>query len=140
MIIIRKMRENDLIFFLELRNSCVEFLHNKKVFTMEECRHWFNKSIRYYIIELDGTPVGYVRTSNKTRRSIYIGADILPEYRRKGIASRALTTIMDMLQKPKYYLEVLETNTIAKKLYEKIGFKELSRKDGSILMEKEMLK
>lgn len=138
LLFIRQMKQNDLEFFLRLRNSCIKFLHNKKIFTMEECQQWFKIKTKYFIIELGGFPIGYIRTSNEKENSIYIGADILSEYRRQGIATWALTEIMKILKKEKYYLEVLETNPVAKYLYDKLGFKELSRNNGSILMVKEI--
>lgn len=137
MLNIRKMRVYDLKFFLKLRNSNVKFLHNKALFSYEECLKWFvEESPLYFIIEKNNISVGYIRTSNETQDTIYIGADILPKYRRQGIASAALMSIMCLLQKNCYYLEVLDTNTSARKLYDKLGFTELSTSSGSTLMKR----
>jgi len=134
----RPMQEKDLLFFNTLRNSCLEFIHNKTKFTLAQCKKWFKKTLNeYYIIEDLGKPIGYIRTSNITETSMYIGCDLLPEYRNKGIGYWALNTIMPEFRRQEYFLEVLNTNTIAKKLYDKLGFKPIKEEKGSLLMVKE---
>jgi len=135
----RMMSEEDLPFFLSLRNQCIEFLHNKTIFSLEDCLQWYkSESPKYFIIEDLSRKIGYIRTSNETSSSMYIGVDLVPEYRNKGIGFWALNTIMLELRKKEYYLEVLESNIIAKKLYDKLGFKEIKRENGSILMMKDL--
>lgn len=131
------MERSDLEFFLYLRNTCLDYIHNNTRYTIEECRDWFEKlKTPYYIIQYRDIRLGYVRTSNETENSIYIGADVAPQFRRRGVATFALKRVMYLLEKKVYYLEVLTSNKEAKSLYDKLGFKEISRTDTSILMEK----
>jgi hypothetical protein len=53
MIFLKEMMESDLPFFLEVRNECaIEFLHDSRLFTIEESIQWFRTTNpNYYIIE-----------------------------------------------------------------------------------------
>ena len=133
----KKMKEEDVPFFVSLRNSCVDYLHCSEKFTEEQALNWFdNTNPLFYIINLEEkefpiistTKIGYFRTSNysKTNKNIYIGADISEEYRGKGMGTKAYLKFIPFLFKEldlhKISLEVLETNERAAHLYTKVGF------------------
>jgi ribosomal protein S18 acetylase RimI-like enzyme len=104
-------------FLLEVRNhdSTKKFLENNSVFTIDECKNWFSKlKSPWYIIFVDDTPVGYIRTDGDD-----VGCDIHPKHRRKGYARLAYNEYL----KDKDYatLWVFEDN-FAKNLYESLGF------------------
>lgn len=130
MIEIKEMLEEDLPFFCEVRNSCArEFLHNPRLFTLEETKNWFqNTSPKYYIIYFNEIKIGYFRTSDydSTAKRIYIGCDLHEGYRNKGLGYAAyknfIHKIFNNLNLDKIQLEVLSTNVVAKKLYHKLGF------------------
>jgi diamine N-acetyltransferase len=93
----------------------------------EKIRH--NPSVQYLIFEDDGQPLGYARLSeiDPHNASACIGADIAPQHQGKGYG-RALYKVL--LQKcfeemglNRVWLYVLEHNTRAIHLYEKLGFR-----------------
>ena len=98
MIRIRKMEIKDLEFFLSIRNECKEFLHNPIEYTLEQSLKWFVKdNPKFYIIINEEINIGYFRTSNWKKDSLYIGADIHKDYRGKGYAKEAYPLFMDYL-------------------------------------------
>lgn len=127
--VFREMVEDDLHFFLKIRNSVsFEFLHNSKEYTIDECKIWFqSKKDDYYIIEYDNNNIGYFRTSNLIdNETIYIGADLDVNYRGKGLGFICYNLFIPFIVKKhnlkKINLEVLETNNVAINLYKKLGF------------------
>tara|TARA_B110000977_G_scaffold118573_1_gene152999 strand:+ start:185 stop:598 length:414 start_codon:yes stop_codon:yes gene_type:complete len=115
---IRPLNIDDLQFLLEIRNneSTRYNLENDNIFTLKECQNWFGKlKSPWYIIEIMGLSVGYIRTKGDE-----IGCDIHPNFRRKGYARMAY----EIYLKDKKYatLKVFDDN-FAKNLYKKLGFK-----------------
>lgn len=117
MVNLRPLVESDLEFLLEVRNdnSTLHYLENDSKFTLEESQNWFeNTQPKWFIIEVNRFPVGYIRTNGNE-----VGCDIHPNYRRRGYAKMAY----ELYLKDKEYasLWVFEDN-FAKGLYEKLGF------------------
>jgi RimJ/RimL family protein N-acetyltransferase len=127
---IREMVEFDLSFFSEVRNECaVEFLHDSRVFNLEQTTDWFlTTKPNYYIIEYNDKKIGYFRTSNynSEENSIYIGCDIHIDYRGKGLAYESYLKFIPFISKKfnikTINLEVISTNIRAKNLYKKLNF------------------
>jgi RimJ/RimL family protein N-acetyltransferase len=147
------LREEDLLFLVNVRNECRDFLHDNRSFTIDECKAWFqNASPTFYIVRLRGERIGYFRLSNYTPAdgSIYVGADLHRDFRGRGLARLAYLEFIPWLGErytvSRLRLEVLSHNLIAQALYRKLGFVEVSRRKGltkrggtpvdSILMEK----
>lgn len=132
----RGMCITDLEFFNEVRNSCAEkYLHDSRKFTLEQTQQWFlHTSNVYFIIENNGVRIGYFRSSNfsEVNKNIYIGADLHEDYRGKGFGYVAyklfINFLFDHMDLRKMSLEVIETNGIAIRLYQKLGFVEEGRK------------
>lgn len=141
MIEIRDLSINDLDFFISIRNECAnEFLHDSRIFTIEDAKSWFsNSKPNYYIIRYDNVDIGYFRTSNysQVNRNIYIGCDLQRDWRGKGLSYLSylefIPKLFDNLDLHKISLEVLSTNTVAYNLYKKIGFVEEGRKRDEVL-------
>ena len=117
MVNLRPLTEDDLEFLLEVRNndSTIRFLENNSKFTLEESKSWFkNTQPKWFIIEVNRFPVGYIRTNEDE-----VGCDIHPSFRKRGYARMAY----ELYLKDKNYasLWVFESN-FAKDLYEKLGF------------------
>lgn len=123
MVSFKKLEKQHLPFLLEVRNnpSTKVNLENDSVFTLEQCESWFEKTNpKWFIIEVDNEPVGYFRTNGDE-----IGADIHPNYRRKGYAREAYNLYLN--DKTYASLWVFYDN-FAKNLYESLGFKETGNK------------
>lgn len=140
MIIIRDLCFEDLDFFISIRNECAnDFLHDSRIFTIEDAKKWFaNSNPKYYIINYNSTDIGYFRTSNysEVNQNIYIGCDLHKEWRGKGLSYLAylefIPSLFQNLNLHKISLEVLSTNVVAYNLYKKIGFIEEGRKRDEI--------
>jgi len=154
-IAIEPLQESHLPFLLEVRNECRQFLHDDRAFSLEECRRWFaGTKPEFWLIRLDGEAIGYFRTGNPDRdaRSIYVGADLHPRFRGRGLARAAyelfLPFLRDRLSLRVVRLEVLSHNLAAQALYRRLGFVEVDRKRAfarrggalvdSIIMEKRL--
>ena len=117
MVNLRKLTEEDLDFVLDIRNdfSTRNNLENNLVFSIEECKSWFEKNNpKWFIINSEGISVGYFRTNGAT-----IGCDIHPKFRRRGFAREAF---LEYLEDKSYAdLWVFEDN-FAIDLYSSLGF------------------
>ena len=115
---IRPLNIDDLQFLLEIRNneSTRYNLENDNIFTLKECQNWFGKlKSPWYIIEVMGLNVGYIRTNGDE-----IGCDIHPNFRRKGYARIAY----EIYLKDKDYVTLwVFLDNFAIDLYSKLGFK-----------------
>lgn len=127
---IRDLEENDLMFLVETRNECRFFLHNASEFSLENCKEWFQKTNpKFFIIENEGTPIGYFRTSDWTSNSCWIGGDLHKDYRGKGLIKTAYYKLFEYLKSINIkiiYLSVLSFNEVAHGLYKKLGFEQIS--------------
>ena len=120
---------NSLRFFNEVRNLSAAQLHDSRIFTLEETIIWFQKEnkTKYWLIYFNHKPVGYFRVMQISKSEVQIGADIHPEFRRKGIAYLAYRNfaqnILDKRNIETCSLKVLRNNFTAIKLYFKLGLK-----------------
>lgn len=128
-ILIRESAIDDFDFFINLRNSCAQYLHDSRVFTGLSAYSWFEKNkSNYYIVEIDSERAGYFRTSNLDliNKKVCIGMDLAEKFRGIGVAQVLYKILLRYYFKTiglnKVYLEVLATNIRAKRLYEKLGF------------------
>jgi RimJ/RimL family protein N-acetyltransferase len=131
MIVFRRLQRGDLAFLLEVRNQSRDMLHDNSVFTLEQAQVWFDtQQPRFYLATQDARPVGYFRTSNwdEANSHAYVGFDLHPDFRGKGLAQSAyrvfLTYLFTECGLNKVSMEVLEHNHPARRLYERIGFKQ----------------
>jgi len=128
-----KMTQNDLPFFLSIRNECRKYLHNNNYFSLEECKKWFiSSTTKYYIVTMNNNKIGYIRLSehDKLNKSIYIGADLHKNYRGRGIGKKLYDNLFSFLKEnfdiKILYLEVLSHNLRAINLYINLGFRPLN--------------
>jgi diamine N-acetyltransferase len=128
---IKKILESDLEFLNQVRNTYANlYLHDSRIFTLEETLNWFNTySPNYYIIFLHNTRIGYFRISNfsEINKNVYVGADLDSKYHGQGLAYKSYLKFIPFLFESynlnKISLEVLENNERAICLYKKLGFK-----------------
>jgi RimJ/RimL family protein N-acetyltransferase len=138
---IRTIEDSDLEAMRALRNDPSTWMQLTDVSFLdaEGQRAWFQRirtagDRKYYVVCDDEHPfIGIVRTDeiDQRNRSIRIGADIAPALRGKGYASRLYALLkrfcFDVLNMHRVWLAVLDTNTVARALYEKQGFVEEGR-------------
>jgi len=136
---IKAMQEKDIPFFLEVRNECRNYLDNDKKYTLSECSKWFwNKKLNVFIIEYNGDKIGYFRTSDVDlkNKSIWVGADLHKDFRGRGLSKKMYRQFFDDLYEEgfdTFILNVLEINNRAVSLYKKLGFKEESVKNNTVI-------
>jgi RimJ/RimL family protein N-acetyltransferase len=117
MVTLKPLTENDLPFLLEVRNdeSTRQFLEHDSKFTLKEALKWFRGGQpEWFIIEINKTPIGYIRTNGDE-----VGCDVHPNFRRRGYAKMAYELYLQ--DKDYASLWVFEDN-FAIKLYKKLGF------------------
>ena len=147
MVRIREATIEDGEFILSVRNdpTTIAFLHTTTTFDLENFKQWFLATDPQMFIIEDKEPVGYLRTKWLEDNVLQVGADIHPQFRRKGYAQRGYKLLFEKYPEvKKFNLEVLNHNVIAQNLYEKLGFvvvREYDYENGmgstkSIVMEK----
>lgn len=133
----REMTEKDLVKFLHIRNESREFLHNNSEFSIEETEQWFKVvKPKFFVIDMGGVMIGYFRTSDWKKDSLYIGCDIDSSLRGYGLGYLSYLKFMEFLKVnyeiKKFKLEVLSTNIRALNLYKKLGFKDIGVSENRI--------
>jgi ribosomal protein S18 acetylase RimI-like enzyme len=84
------------------------------------------ESARFFVAEVDNKIVGTTIVDNSGRVGYVSTVMVHPVYRKKGIATRLLKGAVEYVQKKKrnkVVLHVNSTNTTAKSVYAKLGFK-----------------
>jgi len=130
MITFRELIFEDIKILNYIRNNYAnDYLHDSRIFTVEESENWFILTKpNYFSILLNNEMIGYFRLSNfsKINRNIYIGADIDPKFTGLGYGfesyKKFIPFLFDNYNLHKISLEVLSTNDRAIKLYKKLGF------------------
>lgn len=136
-IIIKPLEKKYLEDVRRLRNhrSVHAFLTTTSLITKKMQEVWFkklqtDKSRLYFTIHLlDDTFIGIIRSDqwDKVNLNIRIGMDIREDYRGHGYAKEGyryyLKYLFEDLHMHRVWLEVLDFNSIARSLYNKLGFK-----------------
>lgn len=81
---------------------------------------------RFFVAETDGRIVGTTLVDRRGKIGYIAAVMVHPDYRKKGIATKLMKSSLNYLRKKKLsraILHVLPTNTPAKGLYHKLGFK-----------------
>ncbi len=135
-VILKKFEEKDISLKIEWINNPInnKFLHYNLPLKLDKTIEWFRKKNNNKridcIIEYRGVPVGVIglleidKVNFKAEYYITVGENL---YKNKGIATKATKAIIDYgfnaLGLHKIYLNVDAKNEVARKLYEKTGFK-----------------
>lgn len=127
---LRELVFDDLKWLHAIRNDpeTYKWLHRQHQFSLSETVAWFRQCRPFFwAVLLDEVPFGYFRTDkvDYAEGSIEIGMDIAAEFRGKGLAIPSYKKFINLLKSQGFQtftLEVLEHNTRAIHLYEKLGF------------------
>lgn len=139
----RVVEKDDLSILKELHNDQSTFLNLYNIdFVDDESQlEWWknlhkNKNDKRYVICFSENPnavIGRLRIQkiNYNHNNCEVGLDILPKYRGKGFGIKSYEMLLEFLfqhfNMNMVYLQVADFNPNAKKLYEKVGFKETGR-------------
>lgn len=146
---IRPVEISDASWIAPLRNDVAVLyqLNHAILYSVDECALWIKNiqsshSSKRIVVQLEEKEFPCASTANiglirmdeidYINGNCCIGLDIVKEYRGKGYAKKAYSTILDycfsVLRLNKVWLEVLETNLIAYNLYTSLRFTECGRK------------
>jgi RimJ/RimL family protein N-acetyltransferase len=127
-----EMRFEDLEWFVSIRNSVREHLHNSNQFTLDQAETWFRNlsDIKYFKIsirDVDGTSqvIGYLRFREITENSIgEIGLDLDPRFQGRKLSFEAYIEFAktNLARVNIWTLRVKKANQRAVSLYKKLGF------------------
>jgi RimJ/RimL family protein N-acetyltransferase len=128
---INRLEYNDLEWFRQIRNSSRHFLHDDRIFSINDVQTWWVQNqpdIR--LVRADGIRVGYLRLGGKEIREghslLWIGADLEEQHRGHGHGRNIYQFAMPLLSQEfcveGFILRVLPHNQRALRLYRSLGF------------------
>lgn len=144
---IRPVQQDDLEKIRRLRNDETTFknLTDARMISPAMQRAWFEalgtaRDRAYFaVLKIDrdfthpvfteGALIGIIRTTeiDTVNRSVCVGADVAPEWRGRGYGTKIYKAFLRYLFQDlgyhRVWLLVLETNAVARKLYENVGFR-----------------
>lgn len=125
--------------FNAVRNASREWLHDTSAHTLPEAAEWFRRApTQFLVILLDGLPVGYCRvTDGADVGEKFVGMDIHPDYRGRGLARPTYAALLDRLRAMsvwRFRLRVLKKNERARHIYDSIGFVPVSEDESEVEM------
>ena len=127
MILLRRMREEDLLAVSVMENECFSEPWSLKMFAESLASPIY----RFFVAEEDGIVTGYAGMYIALDEADIVNIAVTPGKRRQGIADGLMDLmIFEAAEAHVEYLhlEVRESNTAARNLYEKKGFHEVGRR------------
>lgn len=122
----RRMREEDLDAVYKIETD---------TFSNPWLREFFEIELQHgsFVVEKDGDIAGYICTMQVLDECTVTNVAVKSDLRRQGIAEymmQSLEQMMDERDVRYYYLEVRASNSAAKALYHKLGYKEVGIRKG----------
>jgi ribosomal protein S18 acetylase RimI-like enzyme len=134
--IFRNLTRDDLVWFVSVRNSVRQYLHDPRYFTVEEASLWFpTRTSCYWVVEADGLPIGYTRTRTFAAGSVEVGLDLCLQAQGRGHAKRIYRHLADLMSAQgteHFVLRVLKSNPRARSLYLSLGFVDVPLLEGPL--------
>lgn len=125
----------------QLRNSCREFMTRYTGnISEEQQQEWWAKrpeDLQLHLFRVGATNVGYglIRSMDDGgERRPWLSGGLAPEWRGMGFGSQLFAKLVDVAGRP-CMLEVRQLNNPAKRIYEKLGFREVRTEHGIVTME-----
>ncbi|MDF1538384.1 MAG: ribosomal protein S18-alanine N-acetyltransferase [Candidatus Thorarchaeota archaeon] len=134
--IIRPVMMQDLSEILLIEEQCFKSPWSPSVFFLLADRqgHVLNREgeISMLVAEVEGQVVAYIVWEYEIRqkRGHLLNIAVQDDYRRRGIAGTLLSCALESFQSTEaemFFLEVRESNTSARRFYEKMGMASVSR-------------
>ncbi len=120
-LLVLEMEDRHINDVLEIENAC--FSHP---WTKQNIIDAKNNNTHFFVYEINNKAVGYVGLSTVLDEGYITNIAVLPEFRKKGIATALLNKLNDFAKNRKLgfiSLEVRVSNQNAISLYEKFGYK-----------------
>lgn len=121
-----------------IRNSCREFMtrDNQEILPDQQLSWWamLPAGQRLFLFSVARAYVGYGFIREEDGKS-WLSGGLAPEWRGRGLGTMLFRLLIAAADGP-CKLEVLESNPRAKRVYDGLGFREVSRGYGLITMEK----
>ncbi len=147
MIGIRKMKREDAADLFKLDRKCFSIPWSEKSFIEE----YENELAYYFVMTDDDYIIGYAGVWNIVGEGHITNIAVHPRYRGKGLSKRLMNALFCFSEEnclSCLTLEVRESNTAARGLYSKYGFKETGRrkhyysdtKEDAVIMTAELFK
>jgi len=129
---IRPMILADLPEVKIIRDQCLSFIHDKVSYDLPATMEWLKTTQSKYLSVIDelDTVIAYFRLTNISNDHCFVGMDLHQNHRGKQIALNTYNVVMTELKKYgicNFSLYVLSSNEHAIRLYNHIGFKEVTR-------------
>lgn len=108
-----------------IENQNFKFPWNKKSFEEEIKLSDTNKS-KFLVLKIQNEIIGYICCRTMVDEANIINFSIKKEFQNLGYGKKLLKYLLDIVEKENIknvYLEVRESNIVAQKLYQKLGFK-----------------
>lgn len=124
-----RAKNKDIEILLEIEKTAAGLKVYSGYFNEKEIGEWIkNESV--YLIENDSFIVGSISYEIKSKEHVLIsGLVIKPEYQKRGYARTAMLLLMEKIRNFKKLTLEVHPDNHAIKLYESLGFAELSRED-----------
>jgi UDP-2,4-diacetamido-2,4,6-trideoxy-beta-L-altropyranose hydrolase len=141
---LRDATTNDKLLIFKWRNidTLVALSYQQKKVTLQEHQQWFKRKIinlncKLLIIQLKNESIGLIRIELE-RGECEITIYLIPGYEGQGFGHTALSQAIDncTLNCKSYLAKVQSKNIPSQKLFQKLGFSEVSENDAFILYNK----
>lgn len=128
-IVIKKMDSSHIEALSDIEKECFSTPWSENALS-DELR---NNFARFFVAECDGAVAGYIGAHNILGEVYITNVAVSKAFRRNGIAEKLIKTLVEYCENEGMEfvtLEVRRSNEAAKKLYAKMGFREVGeRKD-----------
>lgn len=112
---------------VKLEKSCFSSPWSYKSFS----ESFNNSNYNFFAATINNKVIGYIGIYQIYKQCYITNIAVYKEYRRKGVASKLLETVISFSKSSDFdfiSLEVRESNIVAINLYEKLGFQKIGRR------------